>query len=59
MARQSGLTDPYSTQVARNQGAAAGISTGSVTLPGKGVTFSASATVNAKALSHRYDPKGN
>ena len=44
--------DPFATQAAKEQG-------GAVNAGAKGVTFTAQATVGDKALSHRYDVKGN
>jgi len=49
-AKVPGVVDPFATQ--------ATAATGGAGAPGS-VTFAASATINAKALSHRYDGKGN
>jgi Tfp pilus assembly protein PilN len=53
MTKSTGLLDPFATQAAKEQG-----STDAAT-GGKGVTFTAQATIGEKALSHRYDVKGN
>jgi Tfp pilus assembly protein PilN len=53
MTKNTGLLDPFATQAAKEQGSQAAAS------GGKGVTFTAQATVGEKALSHRYDVKGN
>ena len=51
VSKNTGVIDPFATQ------ATASSSTGS-TGPAF-VNFSATATINSKALSHRYDVKGN
>jgi Tfp pilus assembly protein PilN len=53
MTKSTGLLDPFATQATKEQG-----STDAAT-GGKGVTFTAQATVGDAALSHRYDLKGN
>ena len=58
--RGGSLVDPFATQVSGNSSGAAGAS-GATGAPSssKGVTFSATSTISPKALSHRYDAKGN
>jgi hypothetical protein len=50
MTKNTGLLDPFATQTAKKQDQAS---------TSKGVTFTAQATIGPKALSHRYDVKGN
>ena len=51
VSKNTGVIDPFATQAtAADSAGAAGPSS---------VSFSASATINSKALSHRYDVKGN
>jgi Tfp pilus assembly protein PilN len=61
MSKNTGLIDPFATQTASQAAAGPGVSTGGTGASNvpvqKGVTFTASATVSQKALSHRYDLK--
>ena len=51
VSKNTGVIDPFATQATAAESAGAGVPTS--------VSFSASATINSKALSHRYDVKGN
>jgi Tfp pilus assembly protein PilN len=58
--RGGSVIDPFATQVSGNSGGAgADTSGGTGTSKDKSVTFSATSTISPKALSHRYDAKGN
>ena len=58
LARGGALIDPFATQVSANASATPGSASGAISST-QGVTFSATATISPKALSHRYDAKGN
>ncbi len=55
VAKNPGLIDPFATQAA----ASASSNAGTASTTPKSITFSASATISNKALSHRFDAKGN
>jgi Tfp pilus assembly protein PilN len=56
--RGGSIVDPFATQVSQGQGGGTAGSTSGTAVP-QGVTFSATSTISPKALSHRYDAKGN
>jgi len=55
ISRNTGLTDPFATQAAKDQSAPVGAA---ITQPAS-VRFTATVTIDGKALSHRYDVKGS
>jgi Tfp pilus assembly protein PilN len=60
MARNTGIIDPFATQAsAGTSNGPASSSAGPAASQPKSVTFTANATIGTKALSHRYDAKGN
>ncbi len=56
LARSAGLTDPFATQASSDDSAS---TTATPTPASQTVRFTATTTIGPKALSHRYDMKGN
>ena len=59
LARNTGVIDPFVSAVSSSTDGATATPTGTKPTQPTSVNYTATATISAKALSHRYDAKGN